>query len=165
MPICVSYHLDEECFITWLLTGFHSVEKLKCIVMCIPWGASGTLAQGCTTGSWLLVVPCLCIPSLTWLATVWPCLSASGQGCWSLFRTNKKWGTQKRLPWPGALLSFRRSCYLHQISRTLGIFSKAVSPQTPKLKKFKAKGTCILMKWLEQRKIQHNISKGWQSKL
>ena len=157
MCICVSYSLDGECFITWFLTGFHSVEKLNYIVMCIPWGATRTLPQGCTTVSWLLL-PCLCIPSLTWLATVSPCPSASGKVKDAEVYSVQIRNGGHRKGFPGqepyqVLLSFRRSYYLHQISRTLGIFSKAVSPQTPKLEKFKAKGTCILVKWFEQRKI------------
>ena len=36
----------------------------------------------------------------------------------------------------------------------LGIFSKAVFPRTVRLGNFYAKDTCILMKGLEQRRIQ-----------
>ena len=49
--------------------GFSSTEELKDIVMCIPWGGTRTLPQGCTIVSWLFL-PFLCIPSLPWLATV-----------------------------------------------------------------------------------------------
>ena len=46
--------------------------------------------------SWLLLL-CFCIPSLPWLATVWICPLElrEGLGGWSLFPTNKKWGTQR----------------------------------------------------------------------
>ena len=46
--------------------------------------------------------------------------------------------------------------YLQQV-RTLGIFPKAVSLWRAKLGKSSAKGTYILMKVFEQRKIQHRI--------
>ena len=51
--------------------------------------------QGCTIVS-RLPLPCLCIPSLPWLATVWICPLElrEGHGGWSLFPTNKKWGTR-----------------------------------------------------------------------
>ena len=61
-----------------------------------PWGGTRTMPQGCTTVSWLLL-PCLCIPSLPWLATVLICplKLREGHEGWSLFPTNKKWGTWK----------------------------------------------------------------------
>ena len=50
----------------------------------------------CTIVSWLLL-PCLCIPSLPWLATRWTCPLELRErhGGWSPFPTNKKRGTQK----------------------------------------------------------------------
>ena len=76
--------------------GFSSAEELKDIIMCIPWGGTRTLPQGCTIVSWLLL-PCHCIPSLPWLATVWMCPLElrDGHGGWKLFPTNKKQRTQK----------------------------------------------------------------------
>ena len=49
----------------------------------------------------------------------------------------------------------RKKDYLQQVRRTLGIFSKAVFPRILRLGNFYAKGTCILMKGLRQRRIQH----------
>ena len=40
--------------------------------MCIPWGGTRILPQGCTIVPWLLLL-CLHIPSLPWLATVPTC--------------------------------------------------------------------------------------------
>ena len=64
--------------------------------MYISWGETRTLPQGCTIVSWLLL-PCLCIPSLLWLATVWICPLGlrEGHGGWSLFPTNKERQTWK----------------------------------------------------------------------
>ena len=64
--------------------------------MCIPWGGTRTLPQGCTIVPWLLL-PCLWVPSLPWLATVriCPLELREGHGGWSLIPTNKKRGTQK----------------------------------------------------------------------
>ena len=70
-------------------------EELKDIVMCIPWGETRTLPQGCTVVSWLLL-PCFCI-SPSSLATVWICPLElrEGQGGWMKpISYNKKWGTQ-----------------------------------------------------------------------
>ena len=47
--------------------GFNS------IVLCISWGRTWTLPQGCTIVSWLHL-PSLCIPSLPWLTTVQTCI-------------------------------------------------------------------------------------------
>ena len=46
-------------------------------------GVTRTLPWGCTIVSWLLL-PCLCIPSLSWLASVWTCLLdlREGPGGW-----------------------------------------------------------------------------------
>ena len=63
--------------------------------MCILWGRTGPLPQACTVVSWcnslLSLRP---LPSL--LATLWTCPLElkEGHGGWSLFPTNKKWGTQ-----------------------------------------------------------------------
>ena len=64
--------------------------------MCIPWGGTRTLPQGCTVVSWLLL-SCLCFPSLPWLATVriCPLELREGHGGWTLLPPNKKWGTLK----------------------------------------------------------------------
>ena len=43
-------------------------------ILYIPWGGTRTLPQGCTIVSWLLL-PCLCIPFLPWLSSVWNCPS------------------------------------------------------------------------------------------
>ena len=53
------------------------------------WGGTRTLPQGCTIVSWLLL-PCLCIPSLPWLATVQICPLElrEGPGVWGLFPRN-----------------------------------------------------------------------------
>ena len=87
---------NEECWHLPFVGGFSSVEELKGIVMCIPWGGTRTLPQGCTILSWPLL-PCLCIPSLPWLAAVQICPLElrKGYGGWSLFPTNKKRGTWK----------------------------------------------------------------------
>ena len=59
----------EEC---WHLpsVGFLVLWRSKDVVMCIPWGKTWTLPQGCIVTSWLFL-PCLSNPSLPWLATVW----------------------------------------------------------------------------------------------
>ena len=46
---------------------------------------------------------------------------------------------------------------MQQVRRTWRIFPKAVFPQTAKLGEFQAKGTCVFMKGLEQRRILHRI--------
>ena len=58
-------------------------KHLKETVLCIPWGGTRTLPQGCPVASQLLL-PCLCTPSLSWLATVWTCPLElrEGQGGW-----------------------------------------------------------------------------------
>ena len=63
--------------------------------MCIPWSGTRTQPQGRTIVSWLLL-PCLCIPSLPWLATVQICPLElrEGHGGWSLFPTRNR-GTWK----------------------------------------------------------------------
>ena len=48
--------------------------------MCIPWGGTETLSQGCTIVSWLLF-PCLWIFSLLWLAIIWTCPLELMEGC------------------------------------------------------------------------------------
>ena len=58
-------------------------EEFKDIVMYIPWGGTRILPHDCTIVSWLLL-PCCCIPSLSWLTTVWihPLELREGQGDW-----------------------------------------------------------------------------------
>ena len=90
---------QPEVSILHLGGGLSSAEELKDIVMCIPWGGTRTLPQGCTIVSWLLL-PGLCTPSLPWVAMVstYPLDLREGQGGWmKTFLTNKKWGTQKGL--------------------------------------------------------------------
>ena len=50
-----------------------------------------------------LFLPCLCIPSLLWVATIWICSLElrEGHGDWSLFPTNRK-RDPEGLPSPGA---------------------------------------------------------------
>ena len=48
-------------------------------------------------------------------------------------------------------------CYLQQVRRVPGIFSKAVSPWIAKWGKFQVKGTYIFMRGFEQRRIQYRI--------
>ena len=74
---------QPEVAILHLGGGFSSAEELKDIVIYIPWGGTRTLPRGCTIVSWLLL-PCFCIPSLPWLATVWICPLElrEGQGGW-----------------------------------------------------------------------------------
>ena len=71
-------------------------EELRDTIIYIPWGRTRTLPQACIIVSWLLF-PCLCIPSLPWLATVWICPLGlrEGLGGWSLYPENKKLGTRK----------------------------------------------------------------------
>ena len=103
----------EECW-HLPLVGFWIYKNLNDIVMCILWGDIRILPQGCTIFSWL-PHPCLCIPSLPWLATVGICPLElrEGHGGWSLSPTNKKWGTE-RLPCPGApqCPAWFQECYL-----------------------------------------------------
>ena len=63
---------QPEVTILHLGGGLSSAEELKDITMYIPWGGTRTLPQGCTVVSWLLL-PCLCIPCLPWLVTIWIC--------------------------------------------------------------------------------------------
>lgn len=51
----------------------------------------------------------------------------------------------------------RRKDYYSQQGRTPGVFPKAVSPLIAKLGKFQAKGTCIFVKGLAQRRRLHRI--------
>ena len=74
---------QPEVAILHLGGGLGSAEGLKNIVMYIPWGGTKTLPQGCTIVSWLLL-PCFCIPSLLWSATVriCPLELREGHGGW-----------------------------------------------------------------------------------
>ena len=71
---------------------FSSVEEVKIVALCTPWGRTRTVPQGHAIASWLLL-PCLCSPSFCCLETVW--ILRDGQGGWSVFLTNKKAGIQK----------------------------------------------------------------------
>ena len=75
---------------------FVPTEELKDIVMYIPWRGTRTLPHHWTIVSLLLLL-CFCIPSLPWWATIWifPLELKEGQGGWSHFPTDKKWGTWK----------------------------------------------------------------------
>lgn len=67
--------------------------------MCITWGGTGTLPQGCTLVSWLLF-PCLGILFLSWLVTVQTCplgFKEAHRG-WSLFPTNRNGGQKGSVP-------------------------------------------------------------------
>ena len=83
--------------------GILVAEKLKNIVVCIPWGTNRILPQGCTIVSWLLL-PCFCIPFLSWSATVNPSLGTQGRP-WKLndthFLKTRNEG-QRRVLCPGA---------------------------------------------------------------
>ena len=101
MSFCGSQGYQTLTSLEWrvlhqFVGGLSFTEELKDIVLCIPWGGTRTLPQGCSIVSWLLL-PYLLIPSLPWLATVWICPLElrEGQGGWSLFPTNKKQETQK----------------------------------------------------------------------
>ena len=85
-----------------LLGGFSSTKGSKDTVMCVPWGGTRTLPQGCTIVSWLLLSH-LCIPSLSLLATVESALWIQGRS-WSLkFVPYKQgMGDTERLLWAGA---------------------------------------------------------------
>ena len=63
--------------------GLGSSEELKDIIMHIPWGGTRILPQGCTIVSWLFL-PCFCVPSLSWLTTIWLCVLeiCKGQRGW-----------------------------------------------------------------------------------
>ena len=78
-----------------LLLSLSSIKSSK-----IVWGR--VLPWGCTIVSWLLLL-CLCNHSPPWLAAVLICplWLRESYGGWSLFPTNKKWGTECFL-WPGA---------------------------------------------------------------
>ena len=79
-------------------------EQLKDTVMYIPWRRTKTLPQGCTIVSWLLL-PCLCIPSLPWLATVWACPLEFREGHESWIKPiscKQGTGDTERLLCPGA---------------------------------------------------------------
>ena len=71
--------------------NFTSIKSLMILLSGIS-----TLLQGFTIVSWLLLL-CLCIPSLPWLATVKSAILElrKGHGGGSLFLTNKKWETWK----------------------------------------------------------------------
>ena len=99
MSFCDSFILALNCFLwneeCWHLPldGFQFCKEFKGIVVCIPWGGMRTLPQGYTI-FWLLL-PCLYIFSLPWLATIpiWFSELREGHGGWSLFPTNKEWRT------------------------------------------------------------------------
>ena len=76
--------------------GFWFCEEFKDTFVCIFWGRTWTLSQGSTIVSWLFL-SCLCIPSLSCLATVRICPLELGvvHGGHSLFPTNKKQGARK----------------------------------------------------------------------
>ena len=79
--------------------GVTFIDELKAIVMCITWGGTGTLPQGCTLVSWLLF-PCLGILFLSWLVTVQTCplgFKEAHRG-WSLFPTNRNGGQKGSVP-------------------------------------------------------------------
>ena len=92
--------------------GHDWVTKLNCgsvkssnILVCVSLeGEPGPCLMG---SSWLLL-SCLCIPSLPWLATLGICPLGlrKDHGVWSLFPTNKEWGTWKGPVAPRVLLSF-----------------------------------------------------------
>ena len=100
--------------------AFSSAEELRDVVLClyiyiyiyiyIPWGGTRTLSWGCTIVSWLLL-PSLCMPSLSWLATVWTCPLELREGQEAECPTDKKWGIQKDFcpGAPRALLGFTYS--------------------------------------------------------
>ena len=67
----------EECWHLPFILGFSSAEELKDTVLCIPWGRTRTLPQGCTLASWLLL-PCLSTLCLPWLGLFKPALWNSG---------------------------------------------------------------------------------------
>ena len=50
-------------------TELSFIEDFKDIVLCIPWGRTRTLFQGCTIDPWFFL-PCLCISTHPWLETV-----------------------------------------------------------------------------------------------
>ena len=88
-----------------------SAKQLRDIVLCIPWGGTRTLPQGCAIVSWLFLL-CFCIPSLPWLATVWKCPLElrEGLGGWMKpISCNQRMRDTERLLCPGApRLDFRR---------------------------------------------------------
>ena len=101
MSFCDSFILALSCFLWneeyWCLPldGFQFCKEFKDTAMCIPWIGMRTLPQGYTI-FWLLL-PCLCIFSLPWLATIPICSLElrKGHGGWNLFPTNKEWRTWK----------------------------------------------------------------------
>ena len=89
-----------------LVGGFISVsaKQLKDTVLCIPWGGTRTLTQGCTIVSWLLL-PCLCIPSLPWLEAVWTCPLELREGLGDWMKPmfcSQEMGDTERILCPGA---------------------------------------------------------------
>ena len=60
-----------------------SANQLKGIVMCIPWGGTRTLPQGCIIASWLLL-PCFHILLFPDWQLFEPALWNSGVGSWRL---------------------------------------------------------------------------------
>ena len=85
-----------------LVGALVSAKHLKDIVY-IPWGGTRTLPQGCTIVSWLLLL-CLHIPSLSWLATFGTCPLElrESHGSWmKLICYKEKWAAEKLLC-PGA---------------------------------------------------------------
>ena len=71
MSVLQESRAQPEVTILHLSGGLSSCRKTQ-ILLCIPWGGTRTLPQGCTIVSWLFL-PCFCILSLPWLATVWTC--------------------------------------------------------------------------------------------
>ena len=81
--------------------GFSSVKSSKILLRVSLEAEPGPCLKAALLFSELLL-PCLCIPSLPWLATlrICPLELREGHGGWSLFPTNKKQGTEG-LPCPG----------------------------------------------------------------
>ena len=133
---------NEECWHLPFIGGFSF------------WGTR-TLPQSCAV-SWLLR-PCLCIPSLPWLVTVWTCPLDSGKvlevGVCSLHTRNRG---QKSLRVQGphaVLLSFTWPWSVQNWPGTQWWWSHVVWPEDPRcLKRNRATGDCYII-ILKQEKV------------
>ena len=109
-----------ECWHLPLL-GFNSINGIKDIVMCVPWGGTRTLPQSCTIISWLLL-PWLLILSLPGLATFWIWPSEPRDG----YRGRTESLAVPRSPYRG-LLAFNNKNVTTVIGRTSNHFQLGIA--------------------------------------
>ena len=90
--------IEHTCMMTFL-GEFWFCKELKDIVMCIPWGGTRTLPQGCSLISWLLLS---CLPSV--ISSCSDLLFETQGSSWRLesIPYKQEMGETERLLCPGA---------------------------------------------------------------